>query len=655
VSELASRSVVATADSAADEEAAASNAPLTGQQRFVMAFLHNRLALVSACYLMALLGVALIGEHLLVHQPNEVDLTRAFETPSFEFWLGTDHLGRSILSRVVAATNVALQAAALGVGIALGLGAPLGLLSGYFGGWWDRIAMRVVETIVALPALLVAIAIIAVLGPNLVNAMIALGIANSTAFFRLMRGAALSVREELYISAARVSGATAARIVFRHVLPNVTGPLTVQTTLAFSFVLLAEAGLSFIGLGVQPPDASWGSMLAVAQRYVYQHPFMAVPPGLMIMFTVLAFNLVGDGLRDALSRTEAPPPRRALRRAVSSAQPATQSIERAALLEVTGLDVSFPAPRGDELTVVADVTFALEPGKTLGLVGESGCGKSVTAMAIMGLLGERGRVSAGSIRFDGQELVGLDSTALNRIRGAKIGMIFQEPSACLNPAFTVRNQLGEALRVHEGLSRRAAEARAVELLDRMGIPDAARRAADYPHQFSGGMAQRVMIAMALACKPKLLIADEPTTALDVTIQAQILDLLSDLQQEHGMSILLITHDLGVVADMCDDAVVMYAGQVVEKADVQTLLTRPRHPYTAGLLASIPDALRKASQLKQIPGRVPPAWAWPPGCRFHPRCPHAAAGCRIPQSMQAIGPGHEVRCSRVNEISVEHTW
>ncbi len=631
-----------------------SAAPLTGSERFLRAFLQHRPAVVSAGYLALLVLVALFGLYLVPHDPLVIDLTRTFEGPSLEYWLGTDHLGRSTLARIVAATAVALKAAALGVGIALGLGAPLGLLSGYFGGWWDRISMRIVEAIIALPALLVAIAILAILGPSLTNAMIALGIANATAFFRLMRGTALEVREAVYVDAARVSGAAAGRILFRHVLPNVTGPLTVQTTLTFAYVLLAEAGLSYIGLGVQPPEASWGVMLSTAQNYLHQHPFMVAPPGLMIVFSVLAFNLVGDGLRDALSRVEARPVKGRRPGAPAVAPRPREGADDAAapLLRIADLSVQFPAPRGGELTVVSGVSFEMYAGRTLGLVGESGCGKSVTAMAVMGLLGETGRIVSGSIRFDGRELVGMPPAELNRIRGDEIGMIFQEPGASLNPAFTVKHQIAEALRVHEGMTPRQAGARSIELLDHVGIPGAAQRADDYPHQFSGGMAQRAMIAMALACNPKLLIADEPTTALDVTIQAQVLDLLTALQEEHGMAILLITHDLGVIADMCDEALVMYAGMIVERGPAEPLLAAPAHPYTNGLLASMPQSGPRRKTLPQIPGRVPPAWAWPEGCRFHPRCPHAGPACvagDIP--LHAVAPERAARCARLDEIDL----
>ncbi len=631
--------------------------PMSGRQRFMHTFMQNKVAVVSAIYLAVLLTVAIFGESILVHDPYEADLDHVLEGPTAEHWLGTDHLGRSTLSRVVVATAVALKAAALGVGIAFFLGAPAGLLSGYFGGWWDRIAMRIAEAIIALPGLLVAIAILAILGPSLTNAMIALGFANSTAFFRLMRGASMEVRKALYIDAAQVIGASTPRIVFRHVLPNVSGPLTVQTTLAFSHVLLAEAGLSFIGLGVQPPDSSWGVMLSSSQNYIYQQPFLAIPPGLMIMFTVLAFNMLGDGLRDALARVgasfirDSKPPQVPLAHQVEDlALPVRESV-----LEVNGLEVRFTRPAGDEIAVISDVSFTVPEGKTIGLVGESGCGKSVTALAVMGLLPSNGYLARGSVKLAGKELTELSDEELNAVRGKDIAMIFQEPMSSLNPAFTVKNQIAESLRIHEGMTRKQAGNRAVELLGHVGIPGARRRAEDYPHQFSGGMSQRVMIAMALACKPRLLIADEPTTALDVTTQGQVLDLLSALQEEHAMSILLITHDLGVVADMCEEAIVMYAGQVVENGPVNDVLIRPQHPYTAGLLASTPQNKKKDGSLKQIPGNVPPAWAWPRGCHFQPRCPHASNACKAPVMLRQAGLDHLSRCVRLDEIDLDKTW
>jgi oligopeptide/dipeptide ABC transporter ATP-binding protein len=297
------------------------------------------------------------------------------------------------------------------------------------------------------------------------------------------------------------------------------------------------------------------------------------------------------------------------------------------LLRVEGLRTWFHA-EGGPIRAVDGVDFELEAGRTLGIVGESGSGKSVTALSIMGLIDPPGRIEEGSrILFEGSDLARLGERELEQIRGNDISMIFQEPMTSLNPVFPVGKQIAEAVRSHEHVGAREAHARAVEMLDLVGIPSAASRAKDYPHQLSGGMRQRVMISIALACKPKLLIADEPTTALDVTIQAQILELMGDLGQRLGMSIMLITHDLGVVAEMCDDVVVMYAGRVVERGPVARMFESPQHPYTEALLQSIPLlGMTQAEPLRVIRGTVPSPLDWPPGCRFEPRCDYAFDRC-----------------------------
>jgi peptide/nickel transport system ATP-binding protein len=318
----------------------------------------------------------------------------------------------------------------------------------------------------------------------------------------------------------------------------------------------------------------------------------------------------------------------------------------AALLEVEGLRTSFTVEAG-EFAAVDGVSFSLEAGHTLGLVGESGCGKSVTALSIMGLVtAPAGRIAAGAIRLDGADLLQLSAAAMRELRGDRLSMIFQEPMTSLNPAFTVGEQIVEGILRHRKSSHEAAKARAIEMLRRVHIPSPERRFDDYPHRLSGGMRQRVMIAMALACEPKLLIADEPTTALDVTIQAQILDLMRTLREETGTAIILITHDLGVVAELADEVAVMYAGRIVERAPVETLFARPQHPYTVGLLGSIPRLDIEQERLPAIEGLVPNPLQPVAACRFHPRCPFAIDKCRRddPPPMP-MGDKHLAACWR----------
>src|SRR6185437_14260528 len=293
---------------------------------------------------------------------------------------------------------------------------------------------------------------------------------------------------------------------------------------------------------------------------------------------------------------------------------------------------------------VDGVSFDLAPRETLALVGESGCGKSVTALSVIGLVpAPQGRIAGGRILLQGRDLVGMPEAALEKLRGNRVAMIFQEPMTSLNPVMTIGAQVAESLVVHQGLSQRAADAKALAVLEEVKIPSAAQRFHDYPHQFSGGMRQRVMIAVALACEPVVLLADEPTTALDVTIQAQVLGLLADLKERHGMAMLFITHNLGVVAQIADRVAVMYAGQVVEQASVTEIFARPAHPYTRALFAAIPRMDRDAQELAAIPGRVPPLDAMPAGCRFAPRCPLAREGCELPQMLADVGAGHLARC------------
>ncbi|MGZ7440602.1 ABC transporter ATP-binding protein [Paenibacillus sp. TH7-28] len=322
------------------------------------------------------------------------------------------------------------------------------------------------------------------------------------------------------------------------------------------------------------------------------------------------------------------------------------------LLEISGLRTEFTTP-GGVIKAVDGVSFTVRKGETLGIVGESGCGKSITSLSIMQLLPKRvGRIAAGEIRFEGKNLLTASAREMRQIRGNRIAMIFQEPMTSLNPVFKVGKQVSEAARYHLKIGKQEARRRVVEMLAKVGIPRPEKIFDQYPHQLSGGMRQRVMIAMAMVCNPSLLIADEPTTALDVTIQAQILDLMRDLQSKEGTSIMMITHDLGVVSEMCDRVVIMYAGQVVEETDVKTLFREPRHPYTRGLLASLPQLAGDADRLKSIPGQVPNPLEMPSGCRFAPRCPMRAERCeQSAPELKEVAPGHLCRCLLEQEASL----
>ena len=547
---------------------------------------------------------------------------------------------------------------------ALIVGVPLGLTIGYFRGWVDRIVMRGVESVVAIPAVVLAIAIIAVVGPGLVRAMFAIGIVYSMIITRLTRAEVFAAREELYVDGARAAGAGNSRIMFRHILPNIAPALIVQTTLLFATSVLAEAALSFLGLGASTNEASWGRMLRSAQESIDQSIWPAFPPGIAIFVTVVAFNVLGDGLRDAfgrearggrvgvgdVERAESVPSDTSGADSIGSS--AAAAPDEHALVSIRNLSVRFPRPgTTEDVNVVQGVDLDIAKGEVMALVGESGSGKSISALSLLGLVPDPGRASAGSIMLDGRELVGLDFDQLREIRGKEIGLISQEPSAALNPAYTVGRQIAEPLRHHLGMSKADARAQAIELMTRVGIPNPEVRIDSFPHQFSGGMAQRVVIAMALACSPKLLIADEPTTALDVTVQGQVLDLIGDLSAELGVGVLLITHDLGVVADLASKVAVMYAGQIVETGVLTDVFHNPQHPYTEGLIRAIPRNEARIGDLPTIEGVVPPPWDWPEGCHFAPRCPYAADACHSGTIELRPSATSLTRCVRADELDL----
>jgi peptide/nickel transport system permease protein len=506
--------------------------------------------------------------------------------------------------------------------------------------------------------------------------MVTFGVLGSAGVIRVIRSAVLSVREELYVAAARVSGVTEPRIVVRHVLPRIAGPVIVQASLFAAIALAIQTGLAFLSLGVAPPAPSWGGMVGEAANLIDQDGWLLVPSGGIIALTILAFGLMGDAVRDAAvegwSSATTPAARKAKRPTATAGWPAAgparagqpgpagpppedpQPGGEEALLAVRDLKVEFDG-QGGPVTVVDGVSFALRAGEVLGIVGESGCGKSVTALSLLRLLPPNGRISGGRVLLNGQDLTGMSEREIAGLRGKAMAMVFQDPTVSLDPSFLVGAQVAEVVRRHDRVPRAAARRRVLELFEQVRLPDPASVARRYPHELSGGMAQRVSLALALAGRPSVLIADEPTTALDVTVQAGILELLRQLRSETGMSIILVTHDWGVVADVCDRALVMYAGQVVEQAPVGALFLEPRHPYTLGLQECNPQRWTADGDLPVIPGTVLPPALWPASCRFRERCRLAASDCALAAiPLEHGADDREVRCIHWHELASAST-
>ncbi|MFI6620594.1 dipeptide/oligopeptide/nickel ABC transporter permease/ATP-binding protein [Streptomyces sp. NPDC050528] len=595
-------------------------------------FVRKRAALVSACYLLLVVLVTVLADWIAPYDPDQQDLSAALSGPSGAHWLGTGELGRDVLSRLMHGGQITLLGVLITLVVYLSIGVPAGMIAGYRGGWFDRLVVKSADLISAVPVIIVLLVVLSVFTNNESAAMAANGLLGAPLLARVVRSATLGVKEELYVRAAVANGLRDRVIIRRHVLPRVTGVVLVQASVYGAYAVLLETGLGFLGLGTT--RASWGGMIAEASKNVGTDPWLLVPSGAMIISFILALGLLGDGLRDTLAERYSPPStpppsrRRAAREALLRAPRTTTSAlapAEGALLSVRGLTVALPID-GTSTEVIRDVTFDLKAGEILGIVGETGCGKTITATSLLGMLPAGGEITTGSIHFEGTDLAHADTASMRRVRGRRIGWVSQDPVSSLDPSFTAGAQVAEAVRVHTGCTRKESRRRALELFERVRLPDPARVAASYPHQLSGGMAQRVGIAAALAGDPVLVIADEPTTALDVTVQAEILDLLRELQKS-GTAVILITHDWGVLADLCDRAVVMYAGEVVEEAEVTAMVTAPAHPYTAGLLRSDPHHAVPGEPLPSVEGAVPPPTQWPVGCHFQNRCPRVTDACR----------------------------
>lgn len=548
----------------------------------------------------------------------------AQQAPSSAHWFGTTVGGTDVFSRVVYGTRTAMIVIALAVVLSSVVGVPLGLVSGYVGGALDRVLVLVMDALYAFPSLLLAIVVSIVLSGGssgafggIMSAALSITVIFVPQYFRVIRNATLSVKTEPYVDAARVVGVRTPRIMFRHVFSNVAQNLPIIGTLNASEAILTLAGLGFLGFGIEPSAAAeWGydlnKALPDATNGIW---WTGVFPGLAIVLVVLGVTLVGESLNDVLNpllRTRAGDGSESEIQldddaAATVAEDVPTDVRRAAVLSLSDLSVSFSTDAG-RVRAVRDLSFDVAPGEVLAVVGESGSGKSVTARAVLGLLPSTASVEGSAVLRSGdgpagvpgdgrrtsteRELVGRSQRELRSVRGDEVSMVFQEPSTALDPVRTVGWQIVQGIRAHRSVSAKEARARAVELLELVGLPDPEQRVDYYPHQLSGGQKQRVVIAMAIACDPDVIVADEPTTALDVTVQAQILDLLLSLRDRLGTAIVLITHNMGVVADVADRVVVMYRGRLVETAPVYRLFAEPRHPYTRALLDAVPHLGRE---------------------------------------------------------------
>ncbi|WP_431219905.1 dipeptide/oligopeptide/nickel ABC transporter permease/ATP-binding protein [Leifsonia xyli] len=559
--------------------------------------LKKPIAVASLSFLVFIVLIAIFGPLLAPHNPDAASAADVLGPISPAHPFGTDSAGRDVLSRLLYATRFSIAGAALALVVAAIVGVTGGLIAGYYGRWFEGLSSWVVGILQALPGIVVLLAARAVLGPSLWTSMAIFGVLLSPAFYRLVYSTVSAVRDELYVDAARVSGLSDGRIISRHILTVVRGPALVQASFVAGIAISIQAGLEFLGLG-DLSIPTWGSMLNEGFSNIYTNPVLMLWPSLAIGLTCMSLVLLANALRDTLEQSGR---KRRRTRRPAAAEAAAPVIERQpivdhgadhrfdgaeVLLSVDQLAVGYGQEDGTVTTVVEDVSLTVHRGEVHGLIGESGSGKTQTAWSVLRLLPEGGRIVGGSITFEGQDLATRSEAQMRSLRGLKIAYIPQEPMSNLDASFTVGSQLVEPMRANLKISRAEAKKRALELLRRVGIPNPERTFNAYPHQISGGMAQRVLIAGAVSCDPDLLIADEPTTALDVTVQADVLDLLRSLQSELHMGMILVTHNFGVVADICDTVSVMRSGRIVETGPVRDLFAHPQHPYTRSLFDAV---------------------------------------------------------------------
>ncbi|MGW4605356.1 dipeptide/oligopeptide/nickel ABC transporter permease/ATP-binding protein [Streptomyces sp. NPDC004532] len=621
---------------------------------------------VAVCFLALVVLVALLAPLIAPHDPlDQQDPVDGSGHPSAGHWMGQDSLGRDILSRLMYGARWSLAIGLGATALALVVGAFLGAVAGTSRRAVDETLMRCLDVVMAFPGIALAAVLISVFGGGITVLICAIAFLFTPPVARVVRANVLDQYGEDYVTAERVIGASTPHIVVRHVAVNCAAPVLVFCTVQVAEAIVFEASLSFIGAGVRPPDPSWGSVIADGKNMVLTGGWWATAfPGLLMLITVLSLNILSEGVSDAWAapsgpdvdvrqdRLEAPEPgsgevvplpglAEAALRLRSRARPLPGGEP---VLTVENLAIGFPG-RHHGVDIVDGISFEVHRGEVLGLVGESGCGKSLTALAVMGLEPREARVR-GRVRFGERQLVGEPMRVRRRLLGHEMAMIYQDALSSLNPAMTIRAQLKQVL-------RRGGRRGPAQLLALVGL-DPERTLRSYPHELSGGQRQRVLIAMALSREPRLIVADEPTTALDVTVQAQIMELLLGLREELGFALILVSHDLALVADVTDRVVVMYGGQIVESGVTADLVEAPAHHYTRGLLGSVLSLESSAERMTQIKGVVPAPADFPAGCRFADRCPLAGEVCRT-TAPDLLGPvTHRAACHHpaVDLVSTE---
>ncbi|MFH8494658.1 dipeptide/oligopeptide/nickel ABC transporter permease/ATP-binding protein [Streptomyces coeruleorubidus] len=620
----------------------------------------RRLPLLSkaaVCFLAVVMLLALLAPLLAPHDPLDqqppVDGTGH---PSAGHWMGQDSLGRDILSRLMYGARWSLAIGLGATGLALVVGALLGAVAATSRKAVDETLMRCLDVVMAFPGIALAAVLVAVFGGGITVLICAIAFLFTPPVARVVRANVLDQYGEDYVTAERVIGARTPHIVLKHVAINCAAPVLVFCTVQVAEAIVFEASLSFIGAGVRPPDPSWGSVIADGKNMVLTGGWWAtVFPGLLMLVTVLSLNILSEGVSDAWAapsarevdvpeddRLQAPEPgsgevvrlpglTEAARRLRARARQLPRDGQP--VLAVENLTIGFDQRHGG-VDIVDGISFEVHPGEVLGLVGESGCGKSLTALAVMGLQPKGARVG-GQVRFNQRDLLAEPMRVRRRLLGHEMAMIYQDALSSLNPAMTIRAQLKQVV-------RRGGRRGPAELLTMVGL-DPGRTLRSYPHELSGGQRQRVLIAMALSRDPKLIVADEPTTALDVTVQAQVIELLLRLREELGFALILVSHDLALVADVTDRVAVMYGGQIVEIGVTADLVEAPAHHYTRGLLGSVLSLESAQERMTQIKGVVPSPADFPAGCRFADRCPRASDVCRTTAPVLTGTPAHTAAC------------